>query len=70
MRLADCLAASFLALFMIAPASAMSAPRHASSRPAVRHPVTHKSTAPPGNRHSKRGHFVATPGTRKHHKWL
>jgi hypothetical protein len=52
-------------------AYASAAPRHASSKPIVRHPVARKATSPPGNPHMKKNsHPVGAPGTRKHHKWL
>jgi hypothetical protein len=74
MRFARALAAPFLAVLLIAPALAAyasAAPRHASSKPIVRHPVARKATSPPGNPHMKKNsHPVGAPGTRKHHKWL
>ena len=62
----------FLAVSLLAPlliVTAWSAPRHASSRPVARHPAPRKATTHPGTSHSN-GHFVAAPGTRKHHKLL
>jgi hypothetical protein len=67
MRFTRFLAAALLAPLLIA--TAWSAPRHATSKPVVRHSVARKAATPPGNTHYKHGQPVATPGTRKH-KWL
>ena len=67
MRFTRFLAASLVAPLLIA--TAWSAPRHASSRPVVRHPAA-QSCDHPGNSNYKQGHFVAPPGTRKHYKLL
>ena len=74
MRFAHAFAAPLLAMLLMTPAlilSASTAPRHASSKPVVRHPAARKATSPPGNPHMKKnGHLVGAPSTRKHHKWL
>ncbi|HEX6494001.1 MAG TPA: hypothetical protein VF018_00865 [Acidobacteriaceae bacterium] len=68
MRFAPALNTLFLAFVLVVPG--WGAPRHASSRPVVRHPAAHKATSPPGNPHAQRGHIVGAPNSRKHHKWL
>ena len=69
MRFARPLAASVLALVLLAPAWA--APKQKIATHTVQHPPARKATMPGTNPHSNmRTHPVGAPNTHKHHKWL